>query len=105
MGKHKSNKHKNSSEGSGAQQKNARNGGSPVNVSVSDSLRQANSVLFDGNNDETNLKLDNSVFEPGHGHEHGHEHDSSLSSTIESKSPSVISGGMTLYHLLVIWTY
>ena len=61
-----------------------------MNVSVSDSLRQANSVLFDGNNDETTLELDNSVFEPGH----GHEHDSSLSGTIESKSPSVISGGM-----------
>ncbi|MEW8547194.1 MAG: hypothetical protein AB2693_27090 [Candidatus Thiodiazotropha sp.] len=61
MGRHKNpNKRKNSSDGTSAQSKNARNGGSPVNNSVSDSISQANSVLY---GDDSTLDIDNSVFE------------------------------------------
>ena len=67
MGRHtKANKRKrkNSSDGTSGQLKNARNGGSPVNVSVSYSIHNANSVLY-GENSESEisvLDLDNSVF-------------------------------------------
>ena len=61
MGRHKNpNKRKNSSDGTSAQTKNARNGGSPVNDSVSDSISRANSVLF---GDDSILDINNSVFE------------------------------------------
>ena len=85
MGKHnKSKKRKNSSEGSSGQQKNARNGGSPDKIAVSDTLHQANSVLFNCENDET-VELSNSVFEP--------DQRSSLSDASGSMSPSIISDG------------
>ena len=55
MGKpKKSKKRKNSSEGTSGQLKNARNGGSFENNSVSDSIHEANSVLYG----------DNSIFDP-----------------------------------------
>ena len=61
MGRHKNpNKRKNSSDGTSAQTKNARNGGSPVNDSVSDSISRANSVL---SGDDSILDINNSVFE------------------------------------------
>ena len=85
--KKKANKHKNSSESSGAQQKNPRNGGSPGTVSVSDSLHQANSVLYNDDKDNSTLELNSSAFEP-------EQAESSFTATAESKSPSVISGGM-----------
>ena len=85
MGKHnKSKKRKNSSEGSSGQQKNARNGGPPDKIAVSDTLHQVNSVLFNCDNDET-VELSNSVFEP--------DQRSSLSDASGSMSPSIISDG------------
>lgn len=61
MGKHKKvNKRKNSSDGTSGQLKSARNGGSPVQADVSDSIHRANSVLYGG---ESDLELDISVFE------------------------------------------
>ena len=90
MGKHKANKRKNSSESSGAQQKNPRNGGSP-GISVSDSLHQANSVLYNEDKDKNTLELDSSVFEP-------EQAENSLSATVESNSPSLLSGGMEALH-------
>ena len=74
-------------ESSGAQQKNPRNGGSPGTVSVSDSLHQANSVLYNDDKNNSTLELNSSIFEP-------EQAESSLTATAESKSPSVISGGM-----------
>lgn len=65
MGRHTTaNKRKNSSDGTSGQLKNARNGGSPVNVSVSDSIHNANSVLYGENSESeiSDLDLDNSVF-------------------------------------------
>ena len=56
----KAEKRKNSSDGTSGQLKSARNGGSPVKGSVSDSIHQANSVLYGGDSD---LELDISVFE------------------------------------------
>ena len=85
MGRGKANKRKNSSESSGAQQKNPRNGGSPGTVSVSESLHQANSVLYNDDKNDSTLELNSSVFEP-------EQAESSLTATAESKSPSVISG-------------
>ena len=58
--KKKAEKRKNSSDGTSSQLKSARNGGSPVKGSVSDSFHQANSVLYGGDSD---LELDISVFE------------------------------------------
>ena len=61
MGKHrKSEKRKNSSGGSNTQSKNARNGGSPVSASVSDSIHKANSVLY---GDDPDSELNDTVFE------------------------------------------
>ena len=58
-----SKKRKNSSNGSSTQSKNARNGGSPVNVS--DTLHQANSVLYGNDSDGSisDLDLNDTVFE------------------------------------------
>ena len=61
MGKQrKSKKRKNSSGGSNTQSKNARNGGSPVSASVSDSIHKAKSVLY---GDDPDSELNDAVFE------------------------------------------
>ena len=44
---------KNSSAGSSGQHKSARNGGSPGNIEVSESIHAANSVLYDAETDVT----------------------------------------------------
>ena len=83
-------KRKNSSEEGSGQHKSARNGGSPGNIELSESIHAANSVLYDAETDVT-TELINSVFESK---QCSSLSDASvnLSGHSSTKSPSVISG-------------